>query len=127
MLDCIWSFLYALHLFILDAGILIRVQQVRLMMFSLNMVDYPMTFLLLSTCNFIFLTSRGYYSKVFLYFEFFCGTPPSCLKGIGWGGARVYVVEPESMWGARVYVEEPESMWWPMRFGPLVVGFRVWG
>ena len=38
------------------------------------------------------------------------------LKSYGWGGARVYVVEPESMWGARVYVEEPESMWWPMRF-----------
>ena len=33
----------------LDAGILIMVQQVRLMMFSLNMVDYSMPFLLWST------------------------------------------------------------------------------
>ena len=35
----------ALNLSILDAGILIMVQEVRLMMFSLNMVDYPMSFL----------------------------------------------------------------------------------
>ena len=35
----------ALNLFILDAGILIMVKQVRLMMFSLNMVVYPMFFL----------------------------------------------------------------------------------
>ena len=33
----------------LDAGILIMVQQVKLMMFFLNMVDYSMSFLLLST------------------------------------------------------------------------------
>ena len=41
--------LLALNLSILDAGILIMMQQVRLMMFSLNMVDYFMSFLLLST------------------------------------------------------------------------------
>ena len=40
----------ALNLSILDAGILIMVQQVSLMMFSLNMVDFPMSFLSLSTC-----------------------------------------------------------------------------
>ena len=39
----------ALNLSTLDAGILIMVQYVRLMMFSLNIVDYPMSFLLLST------------------------------------------------------------------------------
>ena len=39
----------ALILSTLDAGILIMVQPVRLMMFSLNMVDYSMSFLLLST------------------------------------------------------------------------------
>ena len=39
----------ALNLSILDAGILIMVQQVRLMMFFLTMVDYPMSFLLLSS------------------------------------------------------------------------------
>ena len=35
----------SLNLCILDAGILIMVQQVSLMMFFLNMVDYPMSFL----------------------------------------------------------------------------------
>ena len=39
----------AMNLSILDAGILIIVQHVRLMMFTLNMVDYPMSFLSLST------------------------------------------------------------------------------
>ena len=34
-----------LNLSTLDAGILIMVQCVSLMMFSLNMVDYPMSFL----------------------------------------------------------------------------------
>ena len=85
-------------MFILDAGILIRVQQVRLMMFSLNMVDYPMTFLLLCTCNFIFLTSRGDHSKVFLFFEFFCGTLQSCLKVRGWN------VQAAMWWCASGYV-----------------------
>ena len=39
----------ALNLSTRNAGILIMMQQVRLMMFSLNMVDYSMFFLLLST------------------------------------------------------------------------------
>ena len=39
----------ALKLYTLDAGILIMVQYVSLMMFSLNMVDYPMSFLLLAS------------------------------------------------------------------------------
>ena len=39
----------ALNLSTLEAGILIMEQQVRLMIFSLNMVDYSMTFLSLST------------------------------------------------------------------------------
>ena len=39
----------ALNLSTLNAGILIMMQQVRLRMFSLNMVDYSMSFLLLST------------------------------------------------------------------------------
>ena len=38
-------FLTALNLSTLNAGILIMVQQVRLMMFSLSMVDYSMSFL----------------------------------------------------------------------------------
>ena len=39
----------ALNLSTLDAGILIMMRQVSLMMFSLNMVDYHMSFLLLSS------------------------------------------------------------------------------
>ena len=39
----------ALSLSTLNAGILIMMRQVRLMRFSLNMVDYSMSFLLLST------------------------------------------------------------------------------
>ena len=35
-----------MNLSILDAGILIMVQQVRLIMFSLKMVNYPITFLM---------------------------------------------------------------------------------
>ena len=55
------------------------------MMFSLNMVDYPMSFLLLSTWNLFGWTSRGDHYKMFLLFEFCCRTPPSCLKvGGGW-------------------------------------------
>ena len=50
-------------------------------MFSLNMVDYSMSFLLLSTW-----TNRGDYSELFLLFEFLCGTLPSCLKVVGGGG-----------------------------------------
>ena len=38
----------ALNLSTLDADILILMEQVNLMMFSLNMVDSPMSFLLLS-------------------------------------------------------------------------------
>ena len=44
---------------ILDALILIMLQQVSLMMFSLTMVDHHMSFLLLSSRNFLGWTSRG--------------------------------------------------------------------
>ena len=55
----------ALNLSILDAGILIMVQQVRLMMFFLTMVDYPMSFLLLSSWNFFLLDKyRGPFQDV---------------------------------------------------------------
>ena len=76
----------ALKLSNMNAGILIMMQQVRLMMFSLNTVDYSMSFLLLSTQNFFCWTSRGDHSEPFLLFEVYCGTPPSCLKvrgGVG--------------------------------------------
>ena len=43
----------ALNLSTLDTAILIMVQYVSLMMFSLNIVDYPMSFLLLSSWIFL--------------------------------------------------------------------------
>jgi len=92
-------FLPALNLSTLNAGILIMMQQVRLMMFSLNTVDYSMSFLLLSTQNFFCWTSGGDHSEPFLLFEVYCGTPPSCLKVRGgivqaamWCCASGYVV-----------------------------------
>ena len=49
----------ALNLSTLNAGILIMMQQVRLMMFSLNTVDYSMSFLLLSTFHEILVSAQG--------------------------------------------------------------------
>ena len=119
----------AMNLSILDAGILIMVQQVRLMMFTLNMVDYPMSFLSMST--FFWWTSREDHSKMFLLFEFCCETPPSCLKVRGW-------VEPESMWwsqslcgGLQHFSVSPRPLLsllglaWGWPYG--VWGLRVWG
>ena len=59
----------ALNLSTLNAGILIMMQQVRLMMFSLNTVDYSMSFLLLSTQNFFLLDKWWDHSEPFLLFE----------------------------------------------------------
>ena len=63
---------HALTLSNLDAGILIMVQQVRLMMFLLNMVDYPMSFLypLAVHLGCFWWTIRGDHSKMVLLFEF---------------------------------------------------------
>ena len=102
----------ALNLSNMNAGILIMMQQVRLMMFSLNTVDYSMSFLLLSTQNFFCWTSGGDHSEPFLLFEVYCGTPPSCLKvmgGVGWWGG---VVAHEILVSAQ---------------GPLVLGLGLWG
>ena len=44
----------ALNLSTLNAGILIMMHQVRSMMFLLNMVDYSMSFLSLSTLDFFY-------------------------------------------------------------------------
>ena len=86
----------ALNLSILNAGILIMVQQVSLIMFSLTMVDFPMSFLLLSSWNFFCWTSTGDHSKMFLLFEYCCGTPPSCLKVMG-GGLEQFSVSPRPL------------------------------
>ena len=42
-----------MNMSIMDAGILIMMQQVKLMIFSLNMVYYPISFRLVSTCKFL--------------------------------------------------------------------------
>ena len=88
----------SLNLCILDAGILKMVQQVSLKMCSLSMVDYPMSFLSLSTWNVFGWTSRGDHSKMFLLCEFCCGTPPSCLKVISWVAYRILVSSPFGLW-----------------------------
>ena len=49
----------ALSLSTLNAGILIKMHQVRLMMFSLNMVDYSMSFFLLFQLNFFYRQVGG--------------------------------------------------------------------
>ena len=69
--------------FVYTGCILIIVQQVSFMMFSLTMVDYSMSFHLLSSWNLFWCTSRGDHSKMFLLFEFCWWTPPSCLKVMG--------------------------------------------
>ena len=111
-----------MNLSFLDAGILIMVQQVRLMMFTLNMVDYPMSFLSMST--FFWWTSREDHSRMFLLFEFCCETPPSCLKVRGW-------VEPESMWwsqslcgGLQHFSVSPRPL--GFGFGTKGFGARAW-
>ena len=77
--------LTSLILSILDAGILIMVQQLKLMMFSLNM-DYPTTHVLPLTvhlnvfCGHIERTMLD----VLILFEFCFGTHPSWLKVVGW-------------------------------------------
>ena len=63
----------------LDAGILMMVQQVRLMMFSLNMVDLLHVLPVAVHLNFIFTRIVGGTILKLSYSEFFCGTPPSCL------------------------------------------------
>ena len=84
-------------------------------MFSLNMVDYPMSFLLLYTWNFFCWRSRGEHSKMFLLIVFCCGTPPSCFKVMGWvvGGWLVVVVVA---WSNLVSAQ-----------GPLVLGLGLKG
>ena len=81
--------LLALNLSILDVGILIMVQQVSLMMFSLAMVDLPMSFLLR---NFVY----AYWVKGdCLFHSYFMGPHPSCLNVKGWvGGLHNLSVSP---------------------------------
>ena len=59
-------------------------KEIKLIMFSLDMVDCPVYSLTSSTCNFLCLMCLGDHSKSVLLFGFLCGTPPSCLKVAGW-------------------------------------------
>ena len=69
---------------------------------------------LVLTQIFFWQTSKGDHSEPFLFFEFFSGTPPSCLKVMGGVGASVYVV------GASVYVVAPKIIASaPVPFGPF--------
>ena len=75
---------------------------------------------LVLTQFFFWQTSKGDHSEPFLFFEFFSGTPPSCLKVMGGVGASVYVV------GASVYVVAPKIIASaPVPFGPLLGPFRA--
>ena len=76
--------LLALNLSTLDAGILIMVQCVSLMMFSFEHGGLTHVLPLAVKLEFFCWTSTGDHSKMFLLFELCCGTPPSCLKVIGW-------------------------------------------
>ena len=93
----------ALNLSVLDSGILIMVQQVSLMMFSLSTVDYPMSFLCPSCCPpGIFLSGQeeGTILRCSYSLSFFCGTPPSRLKVMGGGGSGLqhFSVSPSPIW-----------------------------
>ena len=73
-----------LNLSTLDAGILIMVQCVSLMMFSFEHGGLTHVLPLAVKLEFFCWTSTGDHSKMFLLFEYCCGTPPSCLKVRGW-------------------------------------------
>ena len=45
------------------------------LLYILPLADHP---------TYLWYTSRGDHAKMFLVFEFVCGTPPSCLKVRGW-------------------------------------------
>ena len=85
-----------INLSFLDAGILIVMQEVRLMMSSWWTTPCP------SPCcppKIFGWTSRGHYSETLLLFEFFCGSPHLCLK------VRVVVV------AYRILLSAPGPIW----------------
>ena len=53
------------------------------------------------------------YSEPFLLFDFLCGTLPSCLKVMGWGGVVAY----------EILVSAQD----PLVLGFWVLPLRVWG
>ena len=64
--------------------------------------------------RFFCLTCRGDHSEPFLLYEFYCGTPPSCLKVMVGG----WVVVGGGGWPTAVLVSAQ---------GPLVFGFLAFG
>ena len=83
-------------------------QQVRFMMFLLNMVDFSMSFLLLSSVHLILFwgTSRGDHFEPFLLFDFFSFMLKS--YRVEWGGGVGYEILMLAQ-------------------GPLVLGFWMLG
>ena len=78
----------ALNLGTLDAGILIMMQQLTVK-FDDVLLEHgglPHVLPLAVQLDFFWWTSTGDHSKMFLLFEYCCGTPPSCLKVMGGGG-----------------------------------------
>ena len=72
-------------------------------MFSLDMLDCPMSSLSSFTWNFLCWMGWGDHSKSVLLLGFLCGTPPSCSKVTGWwvvvgggGGLQDFSVSPGS-------------------------------
>ena len=91
-----------------------------------------MSFLLLSTLNF-FDGQVGWtildHSGPFLFSKLFCGTPPSCLKVMGWvvvvgggGGLQDFSVSPSPLWVNMDF----ELDWTGLRLGLRGLGTRVW-
>ena len=48
--------------------------------------------------NFFGWTNTGDHFKMFLLFDFVCGTPPSCLKVKGLGGLQHFSVSTSPLW-----------------------------
>ena len=94
--------------------------QYRLMMFSLNMVNYSMSFLLLSTRHLLGGQVEG---TILSLFEFVCGTPPLCFKvrgGWRWWWPTAFQCQPQSL-----LVLNLSSTW--LRLGLGVFGTKGFG
>ena len=82
---------------ILNTGILI-----------MNLVDYPMSFLLLSTLNLLGRSSRGDRSELVLLFGFCFGTPTT--RGSG-GGLQDFSVSPRPLGSLNLVGVGPRVFW----------------
>ena len=74
---CIWFLSFTEFVYLAFDNGATCCHKYRWMMFSLNMVDYSMSFLLLSTQHLLGGQVEG---TILSFFEFVCGTLPSCLN-----------------------------------------------